>query len=756
MFDPRAPLPCVTVPLWPLTLDRQCACGRDGCNAAGKHPRHHMAPLDGGGYGVLCGMGPEGSGIFVVDLDTKPDRGINGLDAFSELHKAHTGELLPDTLIVGTGGGGFHFYFKHPGYAVKNSTSKLGKGIDIKGEGGWVVGPGSPHKSGRPYLVLHSAEVATAPDWLLDWPGLKKESSALELSGGVPVNTIQDMSSPEGIANAESFRAECAGEIGNLTPGVQGERGHDRLWHVAKRGTCYYLLPADIAEAIIWEHWNPRCSPPYRPEERHQIARKCVEAIRTNAEPTPGPAPATWGDQLIKRSITGGDSDPEEVIALREHNPDHEYAIKVGDCIANGKLVSRSISELAFRLRRSPDWVGVLRYDVFADRIRAIDPPVKLDAEVKGLSDNDITSIRVWFEVNADTTAAVDAVRSAVYAASFASPVHPVRDYLYGLPAVDPAYLQGLAAEWFGATEPLDAELLTRFLVGAARRILFPGTLMGKLDTMLILQGEQGFFKSYWVKALFSRPWTNEQMPDLHSKDASQVIANGVWAQEIAELDKILRSDPTTFKDYLTREVDKFRPAYGREVVEAPRQCCFIGNSNDSYILRDPTGERRFWPVRVTRTIPIAEVEAARDRVWGAVMVLARQTDFRHWIDRELDADLLAALEARHGTLAIHDAWTESSSIFDYCAGRPYVTAFEVFRWTVCNGSADALSKYTKTEQRRIGDILRRMGAEAGSVRVDGQVIRAFKLPELLTKASPSPNEVRRRASVEPLRAVGT
>lgn len=685
--------------------------------------------------------------MVVVDLDCKPDKGLNGLQEFSDLHRAATGEMLPETLVIGTGSGGFHFYFIAPDFPVRNSTSKLGKGIDIKGDGGFVVGPGSPHISGRPYAVVHEAPLAPLPGWLLDWPGLRKPSNALELSGAIPVNTLTDMESPEAIANVEAFRAECAGETGNLSPAIQGERGHDRLFHVAKRGTCYYLLPPDIAESIIWEHYNPRCVPPWPPDKRHEVMRKCQEAIRTNREPTPGPVPPTWGESLIKRAIAGDAADG--AIALREPDPSHQYVIHVGDCIANGKLVARSLSELTFRLRRSPDWAGVLRYDAFADRIRAVNPPVRMDAEGPGLSDNDITAVRVWFEVAADTSAQPDQVRSAIYAAAFGSQVHPVRDYLTGLPGISPDYLDSIAYRWFGAGEALDRELLVRFLVGAARRILLPGTPIAKLDSMLVLHGPQGWGKSSWIKALFRKEWSSEQLPDLHNKDSSQAIAFGVWAQEVGELDKILRADPATFKDYLSRETDRYRPAYGREFVEAPRQCCFIGNTNEDFFLRDITGERRFHPIKVAKPIPLDEVEAERDKVWGAVMVLARRNDFRHWIDPVADAELMSSLCKRHSMHTVADAWTESSSVFDYCAGREYVVSFELFRAVVCNGAADALSKWTRKEQARLGEILRRLGAEPATVRVDGHVIRAYRMPPSIAQSVPSPKEVQRRAMVE-------
>jgi hypothetical protein len=85
-----------------------------------------------------------------------------------------------DTLIVRTGSGGFHFYFLHPGFYVRCSKGServsLAPGVDIRGDGGWVVGPGSPHKSGNAYYVVRDRPIIHAPAWLLAWPGLQGQA----------------------------------------------------------------------------------------------------------------------------------------------------------------------------------------------------------------------------------------------------------------------------------------------------------------------------------------------------------------------------------------------------------------------------------------------------------------------------------------------------------------------------------------------------------------------------------------------------
>jgi bifunctional DNA primase/polymerase-like protein/primase-like protein len=109
----------------------------------------------------------KGSDVFVIDID-----GCNGLQSFAkccEQAGLDWKAVAQATLGVKTGRGS-HLYFKHPGPAVRNSSKKLAPGIDVRGDGGYVVAPPSMHENGEPYFWLGGDErkpVATAPDWIL-------------------------------------------------------------------------------------------------------------------------------------------------------------------------------------------------------------------------------------------------------------------------------------------------------------------------------------------------------------------------------------------------------------------------------------------------------------------------------------------------------------------------------------------------------------------------------------------------------------
>ena len=120
------------------------------------------------GHGIALCTGAR-SGVVVLDFDYKPAKGLNGLEEFARICNGD----IPITLTVATPSGGFHMYFRHPGWRVKNSVSELGPGIDVRGDGGMVVLPPSLHKSGGRYEFVDVPDgadldvlIAPLPDWL--------------------------------------------------------------------------------------------------------------------------------------------------------------------------------------------------------------------------------------------------------------------------------------------------------------------------------------------------------------------------------------------------------------------------------------------------------------------------------------------------------------------------------------------------------------------------------------------------------------
>lgn len=229
--------------------------------------------------------------------------------------------------------------------------------------------------------------------------------------------------------------------------------------------------------------------------------------------------------------------------------------------------------------------------------------------------------------------------------------IHPVRDYLNGLAWDGVERLDRWALTYLGAEDtPLNRAFGALWAISAVARIMRPGA---KVDHMLILEGPQGARKSTALKVLAGEAWFTDELAEIGSKDAAQQM-RGVWIVEIAELDAIGRAEVSRIKAFLTRTVDRYRPPYGRYVIDVPRQCVFAGSVNPDTYLRDETGNRRFWPLRCG-TIDLDALRRDRDQLWAEAVLRFREGAI-WWLE---DPMLIAAADEVQATRLQADAWDD-------------------------------------------------------------------------------------------------
>jgi predicted P-loop ATPase len=143
--------------------------------------------------------------------------------------------------------------------------------------------------------------------------------------------------------------------------------------------------------------------------------------------------------------------------------------------------------------------------------------------------------------------------------------------------------------------EPYLSAVTRKFFLALIARIYQPGI---KFDHVVIFEGKQGIGKSTFSSILVGEKWFLDGLPNLHDKD-SALNLQGIWLVEMGELSALQRSELESAKAFITRQVDKVRPPYGRRREDFPRSCIFTGTTNDREYLMDPTGGRRFWNVLV-------------------------------------------------------------------------------------------------------------------------------------------------------------
>jgi predicted P-loop ATPase len=209
--------------------------------------------------------------------------------------------------------------------------------------------------------------------------------------------------------------------------------------------------------------------------------------------------------------------------------------------------------------------------------------------------------------------------------------------------------------------EPLEINRIffTKALVGLVARVYQPGC---KLDTTLILEGGQGVFKSTAIKALADglvKGVFTDEIADPGSKDAGLQM-QGKWIIEFSEMASLKRSDIDTTKGWLSRQNDRFRPPFGRSVHEYPRVCGFVGSTNPPAggYFRDPTGARRFWPVRVGE-VDLGLIKEDAAQIWAEARDLYK-AGHHWWLNKEEEDMALVVQSARYES----DPW--SMMIDDY------------------------------------------------------------------------------------------
>lgn len=289
-------------------------------------------------------------------------------------------------------------------------------------------------------------------------------------------------------------------------------------------------------------------------------------------------------------------------------------------------------------LRNDINWRGVLAWDEFQQQIVFRREPCwyEDDAPSPGsapnyLEDAGQTRIAAWlmrrYTLKLEEAQVYRAARTVAQANTF----HSLREWLDGLTWDGQPRLSTWLSTYLGAANTAFARFAGRaFLISAIARAFRPGV---QADYMLILEGDQDHGKSSALRVLFGE-FFSESPLDLNSKDRFTNL-RGVWCQSFDELASFARTDINTVKTFISSPVDTYRPPYGAHPVRVERQCVFAGTVNPQDgvgYFKDPTGNRRYWPVKCGSVQPIDRVALAenRDQLWAEAVHFFRAGEKWH------------------------------------------------------------------------------------------------------------------------------
>lgn len=540
-----------------------------------------------GNVGVQC------DGLVVVDHD--PRNHNEDDDPLVRMKEA--GLLAADAPRVRTGGGGTHIYMRMPaGVEARDLTAKLRgfDGIDIKRGRGYVVAPGSVHPNTKRHYRIDGefGPIPEAPKALID-----------------ALTKVSDRTSD---AEPGAYTPE---QLAEMLAGLNAEDFRDHEDWLQLMMACNHATGgAGREEFVSW------CIEDNKFRDDAEIIRNRWDSLK----PDGGVTYKTLIYQLNK----AGRNDLVRAPVDQEGGWQPDFDLTKGG-------LAKDTQRNAIEAMRDPALMPV--YDELKGEAVFESPNLPWNESYGRKLDDHTILLLIHYLITRHAAVGYDPKKDRVFDAvrtiAFEHKRNPVISYLDGLEWDGVKRAERLFPDYFGVPDSAYARAVSLcFMVGAVRRQKQPGC---KFDTMPILKSDrQGVGKSTGIRALFHGEWTSDaSLGDIRGKDAVQLL-QGIWVQELAELDGLRATDINRLKAFCSTQVDRVRLPYGRSTSDLPRRCVFIGTCNEGGYILDQTGGRRFWPLEVQGEIDVQAIIRDRDQLWaeavhleaaGASVVLPRE-----------------------------------------------------------------------------------------------------------------------------------
>ena len=301
----------------------------------------------------------------------------------------------------------------------------------------------------------------------------------------------------------------------------------------------------------------------------------------------------------------------------------------------SGKLLC-NIANIILILENDPALAGHIVHDLFTGMDSAKDG-LPWNKNANQWTDTDDANLRVWLEKHYDITGK-EKIADALTAVLTRHSYHPIRDYLNGLTWDGVPRLDRIIIDYMGAEDSeLNRAMSRKHFVAAVARVFNPGC---KYDYCLIMSGAEGIGKSTLLRVMGGK-WFNDSITTLEGKEGMEQLRRA-WVVELGELSSIKRSDVEQVKAHLSKQVDIYRAAYARRVLEHPRQCVFCGTTNEAPFLKGDTGNRRLWVIPVAAELRKYRdwneaIRRDRDQLWAEAVHYYKQGE-PLYLSEELEA----------------------------------------------------------------------------------------------------------------------
>lgn len=557
----------------------------------------HRNYLPGQNIGIRLGQPSQIGGDFLhlVDLDIR-DASKAG-EAWAALLALWPAARGFPSIVSGSGGASRHLYFlsavampkrsltKSPEFINVDGKRKRAWEIDMMGTGSQAVLPPSIHPdTGLPYRWERPLELGFPLAMQID-PETLARFGAEAMTGAT--DDDDDLLFLEKVQAGKAHDLTAA-QVAEILGGLPADWVEDRDHWLTAGAALHHQFQGQPEGFEAWCGWS-KASAKF---DRKDAAR-------------------VW------KSFKGS-KNPVTIATLRQAAkwaaPDtaEYHRLKNGELIANGNNTILTLSKVNAERQLE------IRHNEMTARNEWCAGPI---------NDADLTAIRVFIEKAGMPKVAKGDVPDAVQAVARVNRFHPVRDWLESLHHDGNPRLDTWLTRYFRADDsPLSRAIGRAFLVAMVARVTWPGC---KHDHVLVLQGVQGIGKSTACRILGGE-WTGDNMPSIQNDKEAGLWLRGHWLVEMAELVPSRHDDQEALKAFITRGSDEIRAPYGKIADIVPRQCVFVGTTNEAAFLRDASGGRRFWPVNCGAEIDTEGLSANREQLFAEAVAAFRAGEAWH------------------------------------------------------------------------------------------------------------------------------
>lgn len=623
------------------------------------------------------------SGLTVIDIDT-----YAGADE----------SPFPETYTVRTGNGGLQLYYKYcPGFSISANAYPQFPHVDLRSDGGYVVAPPSvitpKSEAGKIRKGLYTVEkdlpFAPFPKHLF-----------VTTRGTAPLKKPRKpLASVVGMSEGEGRNSAIASFIGGVIVSTPETSWDKTIW------------PAVVS-------MNNTFRPPLADEELlsvyHSITNREVKRREDEVKGIVSPIGITDDQRQALRNKQMG-------ISMNQYGIPHHH-----------------FDNLVKILERDENFTGRFRYDVFRREIQ-----IRLGSDKEFIPYDDgalltiLSKMQGYFTKSANKGDVHDAITHVANKNQFDEPTEWLSSLVWDKkPRLEKWLSDGLGVE--DDEDGYHKAIGTRWMCGLISRLMHPGIIF---DHTLVLVGGQGVGKTSVFRILGGK-WYREFTGSVDDKDFYMRM-RGTAILDLDEGASLSRSDSIKIKSILTQTEDTYRAPYDRVVKTYPRRFVFSMTTNDTEHLKDMTGNRRFWPVRIPARVNFKWLEENRDQLYAEAYHMVK----KNLTLPEMPWAVVEKMQAEHME---RDPWADeikhimlASALYRDGSDDYHVVNTELFKEL---SPGDTVGRMKRGDAMRLGQILRskEFGMERRQKRVDSEpkwvyVLSEKKKEELRKEPPPAP-----------------